>query len=227
MGLPDTPLPFTGGRIAASEQERRFVERRFLKQHLAAPGLSFAVLLGGFSLQWPRVVALGLLGLGGSAMWIGGLAVKERRLLFMRGGTVRREHRYVIYEGLAAIPYGLTYLEGGASLAVAAMFFFAGGSLERLRSMMLARPSLALLPAGFMLASYGLGFVIGFVRRAGSAWQRVLGMLLDAPARLGGLILIAWGLAALAVGATEALSPAIFNQWFQWLFGNPWPFSTP
>ncbi len=145
-GIPDPPLPFTGGRIPASEEERTLVERRVVAQFIVAPTVSFAALLVGFYLDWPRVTAAGVFGFGLSAIWIGGLAAYERRLMFIRGGTMTlRQYRYFIYEGVAAIPYGLA---------------------------------------------------------------------------------IAWAAALLAIGVVEWLSPALFSQWFQSIFGSPWPFRT-
>ncbi len=163
--------------------------------------------------------------MGLSALWIGYFAISERRLMFIRGSTTtHREYRYVIYEGFAAVPYGLAYAVGGACLVSPAVLFLSGTNLERMRDVVLARPSLALVPLGALFLCNGLGFMMGFVHRSGSRWQRAFEMLLDAPARLGGLILIAWALAALGVGMVEWLRPALFHQWFQSIFDNPWPF---
>jgi hypothetical protein len=224
-GIPDPPLPFTGGRIPSSEDERRFVEGRILRQVIIAPAASFTLLLGGVYVGWPRGAALGVIGFGLTAIWIGTLAVRERRLLFIRGGSMtRREYRYFIYEGVAAVPYGLAYLVGGASLVIASLWFLSGASLDQMRDAALARPSLVLIPLGAALLCYALGFLIGFVHREGSAWSRAFGMLLDAPARLGGLILLAWAVVLLAIGLVDLLSPASFRQGFESLVGNPWPF---
>jgi hypothetical protein len=224
-GIPDSPLPFTGGRIPASEAERRLAERRVLTQFILAPAGSFAALLAGFNLGKPWLTAVGVIGFGLAGIWIGGLAVRERRLMFIRGGLMtRREYRYFIYEGFAAIPYGLAYVVGGVCLITLALLFLTGTSLERMRDAALARPGLALMPVGALRLGWGLGFVIGFVHRGGSRWQRAFGMLLDAPARLGGLILIAWAAAMLAVGVVEWLHPEVFNRWFESISGNPWPF---
>jgi len=226
-GIPDPPLPFTGGRIPASEEERRFVERRVLTQFILAPALSFAALLVGFNLEWPRLTAAGVIGFGLAALWIGGLAAAERRLVFIRGGTMtRREYRYVIYEGPAAVPYGLAYVVAGGCLITLAALFLGGISLERMRAVALARPGVALMPLGTLLLCHGLGFLIGFVHRSGSWWQRAFGMLIDAPGRLGGLILIVWAVAALTIGLVEWLNPALFNRWFESVVGSPWPFRT-
>lgn len=225
-GVPDPPLPFSGGRIPASEQERALVERQVLRQFIVAPALTAAVVLIGFNRGWPRVMAMGVLAAGLVAVWIGSQAVRERRLVFIRGGLMTlREYRYFIYEGVAAIPYGLAYLLGGVSLVALSVLSIGGMSLERMRTAALARPGYALIPLGAVALCYGLGFLIGFVAREGSRWRRAFSMFLDAPARLGGLILVAWALAALVVGLVEWLNPALFLHWFETSTGNPWPFT--
>ena len=221
-GLPDTPLPFTGGRIAASEEERALASRRVLRQFILAPAVSFALLLIGFKFDAPRLAVAGVIGFGLNALWIGFCAVREKRLIFIRGGTMtRREYRYFFYEGAAAIPYGLTYLVGGVCLIIPSLFFLGGRSLEQMRTAALTRPSIALIPVGLMFLCYGLGFLVGFVHRGGSWWQRGFGMLLDAPARLGGVILIAWAAAMLIIGVVEWLNPSLFRQWFEAVVGVP------
>jgi len=225
-GIPDPPLPFTGGRIPASEDERRFVERRVLQQYVVAPALSFAALLIGFNLGWPRLAAAGVIGFGLTALLIGYRAVRERRLMFIRGALrTPREYRYFIYEGFAAVPYGLSYAMGALCLIVPAALFINGTSLERMREVALARPSLLLLPLGPLFLFHGLGFLMGFGRRASSIGDRLWIEALQLPSRLGGLILVAWAAALLAVGAVEWIEPALFHRWFESIFGNPWPFA--
>jgi hypothetical protein len=107
-GIPDPPLPYTGGRIPASEDERRFAERRVLQQYIVAPALSFAAVLIGFNFGWPRLTVAGVIGFGLTALLIGSRMVRERQLIFIRGAPgTPREYRCFIYEGLAAVPYGL------------------------------------------------------------------------------------------------------------------------
>jgi len=224
-GIADPPLPFTGGRIAASPEERKLVERRVMAQFFVAPALSMAALIGGFHLGWPRLAALGVIGLGLGALWIGVVAIRERRMMFLRGGSMTlRAYRYFIYEGRAAVAYGLAWVVGGACLIAPAALHLAGTSLARMREAALARPSLALIPLGALLLALGTGFLIGFVHRSGSLAQRAFAMLSDAPARLGGLILVAWAAALLAIGGVEGLRPELFDQWFESMFGHPWPF---
>lgn len=224
-GIPDPPLPFTGGRIPASADERRFVERRVALQFIVAPAVSFAALLVGFNLGWPRLAALGVIGFGLTALLIGYRAISEQRLMFIRGALLTpREYRYFIYEGVAAVAYGLAYLIGAVCLITPAALFFNGMGLVPMRDAVLARPSLALVPLGALLLCHGLGFVIGFGRRATSLGDRLWIELMHLPSRLGGLILIAWAAALLALGLVEWFTPALFHQGFQSIFGNPWPF---
>lgn len=212
-GIPDPPLPYTGGRIPASEDERRFAERRVLQQYILAPALSSAALLIGFNLGWSKLAAAGVIGFGLTALLIGYRMVRERQLIFIRGAPLTpREYRYFIYEGRAAVPYGLAYLVGALCLIAPAVLFMSGTSLQRLRDVALARPSLLLLPLGLLLLLYGLGFLIGFGRRGTSTGDRLGIALHDLPARLGGLILVAWAAAMLVVGAVEAIDPALFNR---------------
>jgi hypothetical protein len=225
-GISDAPLPFTGGRLPASPEELAFVARRVALHYAVAPALSFAALLGGFYLGWPRIAAAGVIGFGLTGLWIGGLAILERRLLFIRPGLgFRRDRMFVIYEGFAAVLWGLAYVLGGATLIVASALFIGGTTIEQMRDHILARPALVLVPAGAALLCQGLAFFIGFVDRRGSPTRRFFGMLLDAPARLAGLIVMAWGGAMLWIGLVDWLAPAVFLRWFESVTGNPWPFA--
>jgi len=224
-GIADPPLPFSGGRIPDSAAERRLVERRVMAQFFVAPGLSLAALAGGFNLGWPRLAAGGVIGLGLSALAVAWFAIRERRLMFIRGGSMtQRAYRYFIYEGCAAIPYGLAFAVAGLALGTCGLLYLADATPAAMRDAVLAKPHLALLPVGAALVFYGLGFTIGFRRAAVSAGDRVAIALTHLPAQLGGLILCALGAAALALGLTEWLAPSMFRQQFQSFFGNPWPF---
>ena len=225
VGIADPPLPFTGGRFPATDEERAFVERRVMLQFFVAPALALAALLAGLNLGWPRLTAIGVLGLGLAALLVGWSAITERRLMFMRSGArIPRERRYFIYEGLAAVPYGIALVVLAGALITPASLHFSGTSLGGMRAVVLARPGLALAPLGLLFLFHGLGFLIGFGRRATSFADRLWIALLHLPARLGALILLAWALALLAIGLVEIASPALFQQKFESIFGNPWPF---
>ncbi len=224
-GIPDPPLPFAGGRIPADEAERRFVERRVMLQFFVAPGLSFAALGSGVNLGLPRLAAAGVVGLGLSGLLVAWFAVTEQRLMFIRGGSLTpRAYRYFIYEGVAAIAFGLVFAIVGGAALVTGLLHFAGTNAAAMGDAVLVRPHRLLLPLGAALICQGLGFLIGFGRAAAS-WRERLGVaLLHLPARLGGAILLALGGGALAVGVVEGLLPDAFRAGFAAMFGNPWPF---
>jgi hypothetical protein len=211
--------------VPVSEAERAFVERRVMAQYFVAPGLALAALGAGVNLGWPRLAASGWIGLGIAGLAVAWFAIRERRLMFIRGGSMTpRAYRYFIYEGVAAVPYGLAFAVAGLALVTSGLWYLAGTSAGAIRGALLAHPHRALLPAGAALLCYGLGFLIGFRRRASSFADRLAVALLHLPAQLGGLILCALGSAAFVLGLIEWLHPVLFRQQFQALFGNPWPF---
>jgi hypothetical protein len=211
VGIADPPLPFNGGRYANTDAEIVLARRRVLTLLIIAPALSFAMLLLGFEREWPLLAAAGVIGFGVTALAIGGLAMAERRLVFIVRSRQGERRRYVLYEGPAAVPFGGAYVVAGLSLIVPAVLFVLGASMDNLQDQVLARPSYALIPAGAFLFSHGLGFLIGFVDRSGSRGQRIFNAMLNLPGRLGGLILLFWGAVALAVGIYEWLLPAAFD----------------
>lgn len=224
-GIGDAPLPFDGGRIARSDEERALVKRRILLLYIIGPVLSFAALLGGFELDRPRLAAVGVVGFGVTGALVGVLAMVERRLMFIVRARRGETHRYVLYEGFAAVPLGLAYAVAGAAAIAAAAQFLLGASLQEMRDAVLARPGYALVPIGAFLAAHGLGFVIGFASRAGTNGPRVFNALMRLPVRLAGLILLVWGAGALAIGLLDLMNPESFRLGFEAMFGNPWPFA--
>lgn len=213
VGVPDPPLPFTGGRIPFSAAERAFVERRVMVLQFVAPALSFVALAFGFALGWPRLAALGVAGLGLTGMALGQFAIREQRLMFIRGGSMTpKAYRYFIYEGVAAVPFGLAIAICGACAVALAALSLLGVSLDTMRDAILDRPGYALVPLGAVLLCKGLGFAIGFPRATDSIGDRAWLELLHFPARLGGTLLIVIGGVALAVGAFEMLQPAAFDR---------------
>ncbi len=189
------------------------------------PALSLAVLISGFYLGLPAIAAAGVIGLGLAALALGAQAVAEQRLVFIRGAALTpRAYRYFIYEGLAAVPYGLALVGVGLVLGFGGALALAGVGVTTMRSAVLARPHLALIPAGALLLFHGLGFVIGF-RRTTRTWSERLDVALaHFPALLGGLILITLAVGTLLLGVLEWFRPEVFRYGFQSLFGNPWPF---
>jgi hypothetical protein len=224
-GIADPPLPFNGGRFPSSQAELALVKRRILVLYIICPALSFAALLGGFNLDWPGLMAAGAFGFGATGLVIGALAMRERRLMFIVRSYRGDMRRYVIYEGLAAVPLGFAYFVAGLTVLVLVLIYSQGTSLEAMRALLLARPGYALVPVGTFLTAHALGFVIGFNTREETAGQRVFNALLGLPVRLAGLAMLALGCAALAIGFIEWTHPEVFQAGFKSLFGNPWPFS--
>lgn len=210
--IGDAPLPSNGGRFPESDEELALVKRHILLLYIIGPALSAAAILLGFEGGWPPLAAAGIIGLGITALLVGQQAMTDRRLMFIVRSS-RGEHRqFVLYEGIAAVPFGFAYVVAGLSLITPAVFFLLGSSLAGLRDYVLARPGYALIPVGAFLFSHGLGFVIGFTDRSGTPGQRFFNALLNLPGRLGGLILLFWGMLALAVGCYEWLLPEAFDR---------------
>lgn len=224
-GVADPPLPFDGGRFARDDGELALVRRRVLVFYILAPAVFTAAVLAGFSFGLSAVMAAGAVGLGATAVAVGGLAVLERRLFHIVRSLRGDRRRFVVYEGLAAIPMGLAWIVAGATLAAGAVaYLFAGGAHE-LRAALLERPGFALLPAGAFLLAQGLGFVVGFPRRSATAGQRVADWLMALPARLGGLLLVVLGALLLAAGFYERLLPAAFGTAMREIASGRLPFA--
>lgn len=223
-GISDPPLPFDGGRFTASDEELALVKRRILWLYIVAPALSFAALLVGFERGWPQLAATGVIGLGATACAIGARAMNERRLMFIVRSLRGERRRYVLYEGMAAVPFGFAYVVAGLSLVVPAVAFLTGTSPASMREQVLARPSFALLPIGAFLLAHGLGFVVGFAHRSGSVGRRLFDALLRLPSRLAGVILLAWGALALALGLYEWLLPDAFDHAIEQIAHGRLPF---
>jgi hypothetical protein len=69
---------------------------------------SLAMLLLGFHLSWPLLGAAGVMGLSATAIAVGALLIAERRAFFIVRSLKGERYRYVVYEGLAAVPFEIT-----------------------------------------------------------------------------------------------------------------------
>ena len=226
-GPADPPLPFSGGRFPASAAEAAQIERRLVALYLVAPLVACGIALAGFHFGRPAWLAIGLAALGAVAVAVGLLAAVERRLLFFARSFMRRDARFVIYEGAAAVPFGAALAWVGLCVLALVLASTLGLTPGHLREAMLARPSLALLPLGVWFTLTGLGLLIGFADRRGPPARRMLNVLNDLTTRLAGVLLGAIGLALLAAGMADAVSPVAFDAAFRSLTGNPWPWRTP
>jgi hypothetical protein len=144
---------------------------------------------------------VGFLVLGAGAM-IGGLETMITRRIHM---TPEHGHGH-LYQGLAAGGVGLSFVALGFGLA---LFGYTGaaGAERAFFALLLRRPGLVLLPVGLFLFGGGLAVVIGATQGRRSGLLRVIAILDRAP----GVVLLLMGTAALAVGALELLSPALFD----------------
>jgi len=225
--IEQSPLPFSGARLPASDAELALVKRRTLCLRIAAPGVSLAVLLAGLHFERPLWVAAAVIGFGAIALIIGALAMCERRVMHYVGSVgvdARERRRYVLYEGIAAVPHGLAYAIAGALLIVLAALYLDGYGAPQIRHLLAARPSRLLLPVGAALLARGLAFLIGFGERSGTLQQRVAYALHDLPARAMGLILMFWGVLAFAIGTWEWVWPDAFVRAFESVVGAAWPY---
>lgn len=187
-----------------------------------APALSFVALSLGYSLEWPRLAAVGVVGLGLAGIALGQFAIRERRVMFIRGGSMTpRAYRYFLYEGVAAVPFGLAFVIAGVGVIVPAVLAMLGASVDTIRDTVLARPGLVLVPVGVILLFNGAGLVIGFRRVPESAGDRFWLEFLHLPALLGGAILVAIGMAAVLIGLFELLVPDTFDRMWERIRDEP------
>lgn len=187
---------------------------RFWLLDVLLPGLSLAGILAGFHLKSPPLMAGGVLTLGLRFIVVGWIAVRDRQILVWNTNYRVFTDAIRQYRGPAAVPMGIAGLLVGGVLAALALAHLAGTSLDAMRSTILAQPALALVPVGGGLALYGLGFLMGFrddgdILTGPAVWNALIGL----PWRLGGLVLLALGTAALGAGIWEALNPGVLGTW--------------
>lgn len=186
-------------------------KQQFLLVGALPAGCGLLSLVASFNFDLPALVTPGLLALSLAAIGSGVASCAYRRVVFL--DTRTRRFDLFVYHGIAAVPFGCTYLIGGLLVLAAAVAHLAGMSADAMRSAVLARPGLLLAPLGIAALSSALGFAIGFDDakdpRRGSGWH----LLMSIPALLGALILFAIGAALLGLGGWELLQPAAFDQW--------------
>lgn len=225
-GPVDPPLPFSGGRYPVSAAEAARVERRIVALYLVAPLAATAVALTGFHLARPAWLALGMAGFAAIAVAVGVLAVAERRLMFFARSFMRREARFVIYEGAAAVPFGVALAWLGLCAFALVLAWVFGVTPAQLHDALLARPAFALIPLGLWFVLNALGLLIGFADRRGDLARRAMHAVQDLTTRLAGAVLGLIGAALLAAGVADAAAPALFDAACRSVFGQPWPWRT-
>lgn len=197
--------------VAMALDERKRIGRRYWWLHVLLPSVSLSLIVVGLSMSSGVLTELGFAGYAAMFVAIGVLAIGERRVIHWNRLVT---NRVVLesYRGVAAIPLGLACCIAGAALLVPVLAHAAGVSFDAMRSLVLARPCLALLPVGSTMALAGIGVVIGFAGHRDRGKGPLFNALLGAPSRLGGLIVLAWGVACLAVGGFELLLPDAFDR---------------
>jgi hypothetical protein len=186
--------------------------------HVALPLVSLMWVVVGLGLGVVWMAEVGMLGLAVTILAIGALAIRERRVLIWQEHVSNRV-AIQVYCGVAALPMGLAGVVGGLSLLALVLAHAQGVSIETMRSAVLARPGLALVPLGAFLVLAGLGFLGGVASGKDRDKGRLFNAMLSLPSRLGGLILMAWGVAAAGIGAFELLQPEAFDRALAAVFG--------
>jgi hypothetical protein len=197
--------------IELPADERKRVGRRHGWLQIVLPSVSLLLIVAGLGGGRVLLTELGFLGYAAMFLVVGALAIRERRVIFWNE-IVSNRVALESHRGVAAVPLGLAGCIGGATLLVAVLAHAAGASFGSMRGLVIARPSCALLPIGLVLLLAGLGIVIGFAGKGDRGKGPIFNALLSAPTRLGGLILMAWGLASLGLGGYELLWPEAFDR---------------
>lgn len=177
---------------------------RRLMWALILPGVALIGLGAGLGI--PGAAPLGTMLLGG-AMVVAGLEMMRSRRYILYN-SARHNTRKERYSGSAAVAWGIFSVISGAGIAVMGALVLTGleGAAGRL---VLARPSLALLPVGFAFGAMAMAYLIGSdTWRDRSIWIQ-LGSI---PHRLGGLILLLMALALLGLGGLDLLAPERFDR---------------
>jgi len=204
---------------ASVEAACRGVQRRFALLHLALPLASLLALVAGIGLGIAWVARIGALGFAAGLIAVGVLAIHERRVLYWNE-IVSNHVAIVVHRGVAAVLMGSAIILGGLLVLAIVAAHALGASVAEMRGLLLSRPGLALVPIGAMLMLFGLSFVLGYPGGRDAGKSALLNALLGLPSRLGGVILVVWGLAAFGAGAFELLRPDAFDRSVRGLFAT-------
>ena len=172
-----------------------------------------AVIAGEF-FALPRGLHLGVF-LIGAGIALGGIeALATRRMCFRAS-----EDAYEAYAGAPAIIVGMMALLIGTAI-IATAYLLADGLWHTTMSYLARRPAPALLAAGLLLIGIGTLMMLNPQGRRGLAWT----LLVHLPMSLAGFILVAGGLAGIALGAWEWLEPLAFDRFVRQLppWAGPW-----
>jgi hypothetical protein len=111
---------------------------RFWLLYVVIPALALAVILGGFHMGLPWVMASGIGILGARFMAVGLLALMEQRILVWNPNYHRLPDAVREYRGSAAIPMGIAGILGGGTVLAAVLVYLSGMSRVAMRSAIFA-----------------------------------------------------------------------------------------
>jgi hypothetical protein len=138
----------------------------------------------------------------GAGIALGGIeAVLTRRMGFRPS-----DDAYEAYAGAPAVIVGIMALLVGAAI-IASAYLLADGTWHSTVNYLARRPAPLLAAAGLLLTGTGVLMMLNPQGRRGLAWR----LLVYVPRSLFGLILVAAGAAAIALGAWEWLDPRAYD----------------
>lgn len=173
-----------------------------------------AVIAGQF-FALPRGFHLGVF-LAGAGIALGGIeALATRRMCFRAA-----EDAYEAYAGAPAMIVGMMALLVGAAV-IAAAYLLADAQWQATVAYLARRPAPVLVAAGLLLTGAGALMMLNPQGRRGLAWT----LLVHLPMSLAGFLLVAGGLAGIALGAWEWFEPQAFDRFVGQLPRKlDWPF---
>lgn len=182
---------------------------QFWLLQVTIPATGLALLILGHRLASPLMMDAGVLVLAVAAIGSGAACVLLRRITFARRGW---GFELWVWHGVAAQFIGASLIVVGAALAAAALVHLSGANSTSMLTAIRARPGLALVPVGAALLLGGIGAFVGF-REAGEVGRGTLWNFVPSiPDRIAGVILMAFGGAALALGLYELWAPEAFDR---------------
>ncbi len=151
----------------------------------------------------------------GAGIALGGLeGLATRRMPFRPS-----EDAYEAYAGAPSVIVGAIALLAGAAI-VGAAYLLDAGLWHRTVAALSRRPAPVLGAAGLVLGGIGALMMLNPLGRRGLAWT----LLVRVPRSLLGLVLLAGGIAGIALGVWEWLEPAAFDDLVRKLPRKlPWP----
>jgi hypothetical protein len=159
-------------------------------------------MIAGQFFALPKGFHLGVF-LIGAGLVLGGIeAMATRRMCFRAS-----EDAYEAYAGAPAMIVGMMALLVGAGV-IATAYLLADGQWHATLAYLARRPAPVLVAVGLLLIGVGALMMLNPQGRRGFAWT----LLVHLPMSLAGFILVAGGLAGIALGAWEWLEPLAFDR---------------